>query len=319
MVRRAVARARRVLCGGAPAAARGVSRTAISTSRRSSHQAAKDSFLMRNEVFGPVLAVTPFNDEAEALALANDTEFGLAAGVWTRDISRAHKMARALEAGTVWVNTYRALTFNSPFGGYKASGIGRQNGIEAIDAVSADQERLVRAWRRGPGPVRHEGMIDRGRPSRWSLGPGQRLAQGGKGHLRATRAEMSAARKRRNAARGRVVDRDGLTNSRHRSDQQVRLCEYLRRRGHSIGRPSRATRSVAFFPNPVGQTSERLAARDASHRMTCVSPTGDRASRVVAAANWTEPAPDSPASESAGQRRPARTPNREATKQPPGT
>src|SRR5215212_2543406 len=96
------------------------------------HQASKDNFLMRNEVFGPVLAVTPFKDEAEVLALANDTEFGLAAGVWTRDVSRAHKMARAIQAGTVWVNTYRALTFNSPFGGYKSSGIGRQNGIEAV-------------------------------------------------------------------------------------------------------------------------------------------------------------------------------------------
>ncbi len=96
------------------------------------HQASKDNFLMRNEVFGPVLAVTPFKDEAEVLALANDTEFGLAAGVWTREINRAHKMARKLEAGTVWVNTYRALTFNSPFGGYKSSGIGRQNGIEAV-------------------------------------------------------------------------------------------------------------------------------------------------------------------------------------------
>src|SRR4051812_2097168 len=96
------------------------------------HQLSKDNFLMRNEVFGPVLAVTPFKDEAEVIALANDTEFGLAAGVWTKDISRAHKMARAIESGTVWINTYRALTFNSPFGGYKASGIGRQNGIEAV-------------------------------------------------------------------------------------------------------------------------------------------------------------------------------------------
>ena len=96
------------------------------------HQAPKDSFLMRNEVFGPVLAVTPFKDDAEALALANDTEFGLAAGIWTHDVRRVHKLARKLEAGTVWANTYRALTFNSPFGGYKASGIGRQNGIEAV-------------------------------------------------------------------------------------------------------------------------------------------------------------------------------------------
>jgi acyl-CoA reductase-like NAD-dependent aldehyde dehydrogenase len=96
------------------------------------HEAGKDNFLMRNEVFGPVLAVTPFRDEAEVLALANDTEFGLAAGVWTRDVNRVHTMARTLEAGTVWINTYRALTFNSPFGGYKSSGIGRQNGIEAV-------------------------------------------------------------------------------------------------------------------------------------------------------------------------------------------
>jgi aldehyde dehydrogenase (NAD+) len=96
------------------------------------HHIGKDNFLMRNEVFGPVLAVTPFRTEDEVLALANDTEFGLAAGVWTRDINRAHMMARRLEAGTVWINTYRALTFNSPFGGYKSSGIGRQNGIEAV-------------------------------------------------------------------------------------------------------------------------------------------------------------------------------------------
>ena len=131
MVQRAVAEGAKVLCGGA--------RPAIAEFPEGYfyqptvvHQLTKDNFLMRNEVFGPVLAVTRFKDEAEVLALANDTEFGLAAGVWTHDIRRAHKMARALESGTVWINTYRALTFNSPFGGYKASGIGRQNGIEAV-------------------------------------------------------------------------------------------------------------------------------------------------------------------------------------------
>jgi acyl-CoA reductase-like NAD-dependent aldehyde dehydrogenase len=131
MVQRAVAEGATVLCGGG--------RPAIAEFPEGYfyqptivHQLKKDNFLMRNEVFGPVLAVTPFKDEAEVLALANDTEFGLAAGVWTHDIRRAHTMARALESGTVWINTYRALTFNSPFGGYKASGIGRQNGIEAV-------------------------------------------------------------------------------------------------------------------------------------------------------------------------------------------
>jgi acyl-CoA reductase-like NAD-dependent aldehyde dehydrogenase len=131
MVQRAVTEGAKVLCGGArPTLAEFpdgyfYQPTVV-------HQLTKDNFLMRNEVFGPVLAVTPFKDETEVLALANDTEFGLAAGVWTRDVRRAHKMARALESGTVWLNTYRALTFNSPFGGYKASGIGRQNGIEAV-------------------------------------------------------------------------------------------------------------------------------------------------------------------------------------------
>jgi len=89
--------------------------------------------ILGEEVFGPVLSVVPFQDDDEVVALANSTRFGLAAGVWTRDLKRAHTMARRLQAGTVWINTYRALSFNSPFGGYKDSGIGRVNGIEAVD------------------------------------------------------------------------------------------------------------------------------------------------------------------------------------------
>jgi acyl-CoA reductase-like NAD-dependent aldehyde dehydrogenase len=88
--------------------------------------------LAQNEVFGPVLAVFPFSDEQQVVRLANGTRYGLAAGVWTRDLRRAHRMARALEAGTVWINMYRAMAPQSPFGGYKESGLGRQNGMEAI-------------------------------------------------------------------------------------------------------------------------------------------------------------------------------------------
>jgi aldehyde dehydrogenase (NAD+) len=95
---------------------------------------AAESYIAQNEVFGPVLSVIPFDDEDEAIQIANGTEFGLAAGVWTRDICRGHRMAENLKAGTVWLNMYRAMAFNSPFGGYKQSGIGRQNGIEAMDA-----------------------------------------------------------------------------------------------------------------------------------------------------------------------------------------
>lgn len=88
--------------------------------------------IAREEVFGPVLSILPFEDEADAIRIANDTIYGLAAGVWTTDLARAVRMAGALQAGTVWVNTYRAVSFMAPFGGYKQSGIGRENGQEAI-------------------------------------------------------------------------------------------------------------------------------------------------------------------------------------------
>ena len=88
--------------------------------------------IAQEEVFGPVLAVIPFEDEEDAIAIGNDVVFGLAAGVWTRDIKRALTMANRLQAGTVWVNTYRAVSFMSPFGGYKRSGIGRESGQEMI-------------------------------------------------------------------------------------------------------------------------------------------------------------------------------------------
>ena len=84
------------------------------------------------EIFGPVLSVIPFEDEDEAIAIGNDIVFGLAAGVWTSDIGRALRMSEKLKAGTIWVNTYRAVSFMSPFGGYKRSGKGRESGQESI-------------------------------------------------------------------------------------------------------------------------------------------------------------------------------------------
>jgi acyl-CoA reductase-like NAD-dependent aldehyde dehydrogenase len=89
--------------------------------------------IARDEVFGPVLAMIAFEDEEEALAIANDSRYGLAAGVWTSDIARALRMSQQLEAGTVWVNTYRAVSFMAPFGGVKRSGIGRESGQTAMD------------------------------------------------------------------------------------------------------------------------------------------------------------------------------------------
>lgn len=92
-----------------------------------------DMAIAREEVFGPVLAVIPFDDEEDALRIANDTLYGLAAGVWTSSIERALRMSERIEAGTVWVNSYRAVSFMAPFGGLKRSGIGRESGQSAID------------------------------------------------------------------------------------------------------------------------------------------------------------------------------------------
>ena len=88
--------------------------------------------IAREEVFGPVLAIIPFETEEEAFAIANDTPYGLAAGVWTSNIGRALRASERLQAGTVWVNTYRIGGTSTPFGGYKHSGLGREGGIEAI-------------------------------------------------------------------------------------------------------------------------------------------------------------------------------------------
>ena len=106
--------------------------------------------VVRNEMFGPVVSVVKFSDEAEAIELANDTRFGLASGVFTNDSARGLRMSKALRAGIVWVNTYRVVSPMAPFGGYKNSGYGREAGYEAIN----DYTREKTVWiNTSPDPI----------------------------------------------------------------------------------------------------------------------------------------------------------------------
>lgn len=105
------------------------------------------------EIFGPVLVVIPFDDEADAVRIANASEYGLVAGLWTRDVARALRVAGQLEAGQVFVNTWTTGAVQTPFGGYKQSGYGREKGIEALHHYTQLKSLTIAMDSRAPEPT----------------------------------------------------------------------------------------------------------------------------------------------------------------------
>lgn len=112
-----------------------------------------DMRIAREEVFGPILSVIEFADEADAVRIANDVSYGLVAGVWTNNVSRAMRMFRKLDVGTVWVNTYRTYSYMVPFGGMKRSGVGRENGIEAVNEYLETKSIFISTAEQAPQNV----------------------------------------------------------------------------------------------------------------------------------------------------------------------
>jgi aldehyde dehydrogenase (NAD+) len=108
--------------------------------------------IAREEVFGPVLSVIRFADEDDAVSIANDSPYGLAAGIWTQSMRRAFAVSQRLQAGTVWINTYRSMSYMVPFGGYKRSGVGRENGIDAVRSYLQTKSTWVNYAGRSSNP-----------------------------------------------------------------------------------------------------------------------------------------------------------------------
>jgi acyl-CoA reductase-like NAD-dependent aldehyde dehydrogenase len=119
--------------------------------------------IAQEEVFGPVLCVIPFDTEEEAVSIANGTEFGLAASVWTKDIARAHRVAHRLESGIVWINDHHRIDPSSPWGGFKMSGIGRENGLVAYYEYTQSQSVIVNL-----SDDAFDWYVDDGQPKRYS-------------------------------------------------------------------------------------------------------------------------------------------------------